>query len=143
MIAWAVSSIRGRVIASVVRRVDSLVVRCLFTRSCSDNLSSSQILREDRATTTCYTCCLGMCNQFYTLQRLYTFPMNRDYPLIVEYSLYRRAPIHNSEVCARKSLQGCSMVSSSLQRTHRRFHRQCEHCTYPEGPPLVPYGFQL
>jgi hypothetical protein len=58
---WAVSSIRGRVIVSVVRRVDSLMVRCLFTRSRSDNLSSSQILREDRATTTCYTCCLGVC----------------------------------------------------------------------------------
>jgi hypothetical protein len=32
------------VIVSVVRRVDSLMVRCLFTRSRSDNLSSSQIL---------------------------------------------------------------------------------------------------
>jgi hypothetical protein len=51
----------GRVIVLVVHHVDSLVVRCLFTRSRSDNLSSSQILREDRATTTCYTCCLGMC----------------------------------------------------------------------------------
>jgi hypothetical protein len=38
------SSIRGRVIVSVVRRVDSLMVRCLFTRSHSNNLSSSQIL---------------------------------------------------------------------------------------------------
>jgi hypothetical protein len=36
VIVWAVSSIRGRVIVSVVHRVDSLVVRCLFTRSCSN-----------------------------------------------------------------------------------------------------------
>lgn len=55
------SSVRGRVIVSVVRRVDSLAVHCLFTRSRSDNLSSSQILREDRATTTCYTCCIDVC----------------------------------------------------------------------------------
>jgi hypothetical protein len=41
VIAWAVSSIRGGVIVSVVHRMDSLVVRCLFTRSRSDNLSSS------------------------------------------------------------------------------------------------------
>ena len=50
VIAWAVSSVRGRVIVSVVRRVDSLAVHCLFTRSRSDKLSSSRILREDRAT---------------------------------------------------------------------------------------------
>jgi hypothetical protein len=43
-------SVRGRVIVSVVRRVDSLAVHCLFTRSRSDKLSSSQILREDQAT---------------------------------------------------------------------------------------------
>ena len=41
--------------------MDSLAVCCLFTRSRSDNLSSSQILREDRATTTCYMCCIGVC----------------------------------------------------------------------------------
>jgi hypothetical protein len=41
-------------------------------------------------------------------------PMSRDYPWIAEYSLYRRAPIHTPEVCARKSLQGCSMILSSL-----------------------------
>jgi hypothetical protein len=43
------------------------VERCLFTRSRSDNLSSSQILREDRATTTCYTCCLGVCTSTITV----------------------------------------------------------------------------
>jgi hypothetical protein len=48
VIAWAVSSVRGRVIVSVVHRVDSLAVHCLFTRSHSDKLSSSRILREDR-----------------------------------------------------------------------------------------------
>jgi hypothetical protein len=50
VISWAVSSVRGRVIVSVVHRVDSLVVHCLFTRSHNDKLSSSRILREDRAT---------------------------------------------------------------------------------------------
>ena len=35
---------------SVVRRVDSLAVHCLFTRSRSEKLSSSRILREDQAT---------------------------------------------------------------------------------------------
>jgi len=44
------SSVRGRVIVSVVRRMDSLAVHYLFTRSRSDKLSSSRILREDRAT---------------------------------------------------------------------------------------------
>jgi hypothetical protein len=44
--------------------------------------------------------------------------MSRDYPQIVEYSLYRRALLHTSKVCARKSLQDCSMVSSRLQHTH-------------------------
>ena len=54
------SSVRGRVIVSVVRRVDSLAVHCLFTRSRSDKLSSSRILREDRATMTCLTLSLGV-----------------------------------------------------------------------------------
>jgi hypothetical protein len=37
--------------------------------------------------------------------------------LLVRYPLYRRAPLHTSGVCARTSLQGCSMISLSLQRT--------------------------
>jgi hypothetical protein len=60
------SSVRGRVIVSVVRRVDSLAVHCLFTRSRSDKLSSSRILREDRATTTCLTLSLGVSISFGT-----------------------------------------------------------------------------
>jgi hypothetical protein len=47
--------------------------------------------------------------------------MSLDYPWIAEYSLYRRAPLHTSKVCARKSQQDCSMVSSSLQCTHWGF----------------------
>jgi hypothetical protein len=47
---WAVSLVRGRVIVLVAHRVDSLVVHYLFTRSHSDKLLSSQILREDQAT---------------------------------------------------------------------------------------------
>jgi hypothetical protein len=35
-------------------------------------------------------------------------------PRIAEYSLYGRVPLHTSGVCARTSLQGCSMVFPSL-----------------------------
>jgi hypothetical protein len=42
---------------------------------------------------------------------------------IAGYSLYRWAPLHISGVCARTSLQGCSMVSPSLQCTHWDFIR--------------------
>jgi hypothetical protein len=45
------------------------------------------------------------------------FPMSRDYPRIAEYCLYRQVPLHTSGVCARTSVQGCSMVFPSLQRT--------------------------
>jgi hypothetical protein len=54
------------------------------------------------------------CYISFTLQRLYMFPMSHDYGWKVEYSMYRRPPLHTSEVCARQSLQGCSIVSSSL-----------------------------
>jgi hypothetical protein len=47
------------------------------------------------------------------------FPMSHDYPWIAEYSLYGRVPLHTSGVCARTSLQGCSMVFPSLQRLQR------------------------
>jgi hypothetical protein len=66
--------------------------------------------------------------------------MSRDYPSIAEYSLYRRALLHTSKVCARKSLQDCSMVSSSLQRTHRGFTASVS-ITPTQKPPLVPCGF--
>jgi hypothetical protein len=66
----------GRVIVSVVRHVDSLAVRCLFTRSRNNNLSSSKILREDRVTTTCYTCCLGACISVF-LVGMRPVPINR------------------------------------------------------------------
>jgi hypothetical protein len=41
--------------------------------------------------------------------------------LITGYPLYRRVPLHTSEVCAKTSLQGCLMVSPSLQRTRWDF----------------------
>jgi hypothetical protein len=41
--------------------------------------------------------------------------------LIARYPLYRRVPLHTSGVCARTSLQGCSMVFPSLQRTRWGF----------------------
>jgi hypothetical protein len=59
---------------------------------------------------------------------------------IAGYSLYRRAPLHTSEVCAKTSLQGCSMVFLSLQRTRWGFTGGVgpDH----QGPPLVSYGSQ-
>jgi hypothetical protein len=41
--------------------------------------------------------------------------------LIAGYPLYRRVPLHTSRVCAKISLQGCSMVSPSLQCTRWGF----------------------
>jgi hypothetical protein len=66
--------------------------------------------------------------------------MSRDYPRIAEYSLYRRALLHTSKVCARKSLQDCSMVSSSLQRTLWGFTASVSIAP-TQKPRLVPCGF--
>jgi hypothetical protein len=41
--------------------------------------------------------------------------------LIARYPLYRRVPLHTYRVCAKTSLQGCSMVFPSLQRTRWGF----------------------
>jgi hypothetical protein len=63
------------------------------------------------------------------------------------YSLYRWALLHTSEVCTRSSLQSCSMVSSSLQRTRWGFtegvspdHQgsPLELCGSQESPLLYP-----
>jgi hypothetical protein len=64
--------------------------------------------------------------------------MSRDYPWIAKYSLYGQVPLHTSGVCARTSLQGCSMVFPSLQRTRYGFTRgvSLDH----QGPPLAPCG---
>jgi hypothetical protein len=70
----------------------------------------------------------------YTLYRMYTFPMSHDYPWIAKYSLYRRAPLHTSDVCARKSLQGLFNSFVHLVTYPLRLHRQCEHHTNPEAP---------
>jgi hypothetical protein len=58
--------------------------------------------------------------------------------LIVGYPLYRWVPLYTFRVCARASLQGCSMVSPSLQRTRWGFTRgvSLDH----HGPPLVSCG---
>jgi hypothetical protein len=60
--------------------------------------------------------------------------------LIVGYLLYRRVPLHRSRVCARISLQGCSMAFPSLQRTRWGFTDGVspDH----QGPPLAPCGSQ-
>jgi hypothetical protein len=60
--------------------------------------------------------------------------------LIVRYPLYRRVPLHTSGVCARTSLQGCSMVFPSLQHTHRAFTGGVSP-DHP-GPPLAPCASQ-
>jgi hypothetical protein len=38
--------------------------------------------------------------------------------LIAGYPLYKRVPLHTSRVCAKTSLQGCSMIFPSFRRTH-------------------------
>jgi hypothetical protein len=60
--------------------------------------------------------------------------------LIVGYPLYRQVPLHTFGVCARTSLQGCSMVFHSLQHTHWGFTGGVspDH----QGPPLTPCGSQ-
>jgi hypothetical protein len=57
---------------------------------------------------------------------------------IAGYPWYRRAPLHAFRVCARTSLQGCSMVSPSLQCTRWGFTGGVspDH----QGPPLAPCG---
>jgi hypothetical protein len=60
--------------------------------------------------------------------------------LIAEYPLYRQVPLQTSGVCTRTSLQGCSMISPSLQRTRWGFTGggSPDH----QGPPLTPCGSQ-
>jgi hypothetical protein len=60
--------------------------------------------------------------------------------MIARYPLYIWVSLHTSGVCARTSLQGCSMVSPSLQRTHWGFTGGVspDH----QGPPLAPCGSQ-
>jgi hypothetical protein len=59
---------------------------------------------------------------------------------IAGYSLYRWAPIHTSGVCARTTLQGCSMVSHSLQHTRWGFFLGVS--PNHQGLPLAPCGSQ-
>jgi hypothetical protein len=60
--------------------------------------------------------------------------------LLARYPLYRWVPIQTSGVCARTSLQGCSMVFPSLQHTCWGFTGgvSSDH----QGPPLAPCGSQ-
>jgi hypothetical protein len=60
--------------------------------------------------------------------------------LIAGYPLYRWVPLHTFGVCAKTSLQGCSMVSPSLQRTRWGFTGGVspDH----QGPSLAPCGSQ-
>jgi hypothetical protein len=60
--------------------------------------------------------------------------------MLAEYPLYKWEPLHTSRLCVRTSLQGCSMVSPSLQRTHWGFTGSVslDH----QGPPLAPCGSQ-
>jgi hypothetical protein len=60
--------------------------------------------------------------------------------LIAGYPLYRWVPLHTSGVCARTSLQGCSMTFPSFQHTRWGFTGGVspDH----QGPPLAPCGSQ-
>jgi hypothetical protein len=54
-----------------------------------------------------HDCQHGCHDNFYTLQRLYTFPTSCDYPWQSDTCCTDGIPFHISEVRARKSLQGC------------------------------------
>jgi hypothetical protein len=60
--------------------------------------------------------------------------------LLARYLLYRWAPLYTFEVCARTSLQCCSMVFPSLQHTRWGFTGGVspDH----QEPPLAPCGSQ-
>jgi hypothetical protein len=60
--------------------------------------------------------------------------------LQARYLLYRWVPLHTSGLCARISLQGCSMVFPSLQRTHWGFTWGVS--PGHQGPPLASCGSQ-
>jgi hypothetical protein len=60
--------------------------------------------------------------------------------LIAGYPLYRRVPLHTSGVCAKTSLQGCSMVSPSWQ--HIRWGFTGGVSPDHQWPPLVSCGSQ-
>jgi hypothetical protein len=70
----------------------------------------------------------------YTLQILYAFPVSHDYPWKAEYSLYRRAPLHTSDVCVRKITTRLFNGLIYLVTYPLRFHHQCEHHTHPKAP---------
>jgi hypothetical protein len=55
---------------------------------------------------------------------------------IAGYSLYRWAPLHTSRMCTRTSLQGCLMVSPSLQRIHWGFTGGVSPDHQAPPPPL-------
>jgi hypothetical protein len=76
----------------------------------------------------------------FTLCRGCTHPDESRSSLTVGYPLYRWVPLHTSGVCARTSLQCCSLVSLSLQHTHWGFTRGVspDH----QGPPLALCGSQ-
>jgi hypothetical protein len=79
-------------------------------------------------------------NSFLCSAEVVHIPHESRSSLIARYPWYRREPIHTSEVCARTSLQGCSIVFPSLQHTHWGFTGGVspDH----QGPPLVPCGSQ-
>jgi hypothetical protein len=67
-------------------------------------------------------------------------PHESQSSLIARYTLYRWVPLHTSGVCVSTSLQGCSMVFPSLQRTRWGFTGGVT--TDHLGPPLAPCGSQ-
>jgi hypothetical protein len=59
--------------------------------------------------------------------------MSHDHPWKVGYSLYRQAPLHTSEVCARKIATRLFNGHIYLVTYPLRFHHQCEHHTHLEA----------
>jgi hypothetical protein len=67
-------------------------------------------------------------------------PHESQSSLVAGYPLYRWVPLQTSKVCAMTSLQGCSMVFPSLQRTRWGFTGGVS--PNHQGPPLAPCGSQ-
>ena len=119
------SSVRGRVIVSVVRRVDSLAVHCLFTRSRSDNLSRSQILREDRDTTIRHTCSLDVC------------PSLLD-PKLTFWCMSNYLGASGTVWLLYKTRCKTGRTSAKVRATKsRRIFSQRMHAIHPNGPKLM------
>jgi hypothetical protein len=64
-----------------------------------------------------HNCEHGCYNSLHSVEAVH-IPHESWSSRVARYMYYRWAPLHTSGLCARTLLQGCSIVSSSLWRTH-------------------------